>query len=68
MHPLPLMANNLKQGRDILKGFLGRWPDPITATFNRRAQFNNFPRVPYQLLDFVVLNTKYLAQLPAKLR
>ncbi len=68
MHSLPLMVTNLKQGRDILKAVLGRWPDPITATFNRRGRFNNFPRVPYQLLDFLVLNTKYLTQLPAKLR
>lgn len=63
-----LMSHNLKSGRNILKGLLERWPDPITATFNRNGQFNNYPRLPYQLTDYIFLTIKYLVQLPAKLR
>jgi hypothetical protein len=63
----PLMAHNLRTGRNIIKGVIERWPDPITATFNREGKFNNFPRLPYQVAEFVVLATKYLIHLPGKL-
>jgi hypothetical protein len=68
IRPAPLMASNLRTGGNIIKGVIERWPDPITATFNLRGKFNNFPRLPYQLADFVVLATRYLVHLPAKLQ
>ena len=64
----PLMAHNLRTGRNIVKGVVERWPDPITATFNLQGKFNNFPRLPYQIADFVLLVTRYLLQLPTKLQ
>jgi putative nucleotidyltransferase-like protein len=63
----PLMTHNLSSGRNIVKGVIERWPDPITATFNLHGRFNNFPRLPYQFADFILLVTRYLLQLPAKL-
>jgi len=68
IQPAPLMANNLRTGRNIIKGVVERWPDPITATFNLGGQFNNAPRLPYQLADFIALATRYLYHLPAKLQ
>jgi hypothetical protein len=62
----PLMADNLRTGRNILKGIIERWPDPITATFNLEGKFNNFPRLPYQFANFVLTVTRYLMHLPAK--
>lgn len=66
IQPAPLMANNLIAGRNIIKGVIERWPDPITATFNLGGNFNNLPRLPYQLADFIVLATRYLIHLPTK--
>jgi hypothetical protein len=68
MQAPPLMAGNLKQRRNIVRGILARWPDPITATFNRKGQFNNFPRLPYQLADFAFSATRFLVELPTKLQ
>ena len=68
MRPPMLMSYNLKSGKNILKAAVERWPDPITATFNRNGRFNNFPRLPYQLTDYIALTIKYLVQLPTKLR
>jgi hypothetical protein len=52
----------------LVKGVIERWPDLITATFNLHGKFNNFPRLPYQFADFVLLVTRYLFQLPTKLQ
>jgi len=68
IQPAPVMAGNLRTGRNIIKGVIERWPDPITATFNLGGNFNNIPRLPYQLADFTVLTTRYLIHLPAKLQ
>jgi hypothetical protein len=66
MRPAPLMADTLKQRRDVLKGIVNRWPDPITATFNLDGQFNDFPRFPYQLADFLRSGARFMFALPAK--
>ena len=68
IRPAPLMVRNLRSGRSIVKGAVERWPDPITATFNLKGQFNNFPRLPYQLADFILLTTRYLIHLRTKLQ
>lgn len=68
MRPAPLMADNLKQRRNIVKSVLERWPDPITATFNRKGQFNSWPRLPYQLADYVYSASRFLVELPTKLQ
>jgi hypothetical protein len=67
MQAAPLMAETLRKRRDVVKSILARWPDPVTATFNRSGQFNNLPRLPYQLADFVAGATRFLVNLPSKL-
>jgi len=54
------MSFTLRQRRNILKGILERWPDPITATFNLQGSVNNFPRLPYQLADFLRIGVRFI--------
>lgn len=68
MRPPPLMASSLKARHNIVKGIINRWPDPITATFNLKGQFNNFPRLPYQFVNFALSAGRFLFQLPTKLQ
>ena len=49
----PLMTESLRKPRTILKAMWQRWPDPITATFNLNGTFGKFPRLPYQIGEFV---------------
>lgn len=60
MRPAPLMAVTLRERRNILKGIVERWPDPITATFNLEGGVNNFPRFPYQLADFLLISARFV--------
>ena len=60
VQPRPLFASALRSPRMIWKELWERWPDPIVATFNLRAEPNNFPRLPYQLGAFAVNAGQYL--------
>ncbi len=39
-----------------------RWPNPIVATFAIGGSFNNLPRLPYQLVDFLGRGKRYLVK------
>ena len=67
MRVRPLMANTLRNRRSVLRGIYERWPDPVTATFNLKGQFNGFPRLPYQLGDFLRSAGDFLFHLRRKL-
>jgi len=60
MRPAQLMSVTLRERRDIVKSILERWPDPITATFNLKGSVNNFPRLPYQLADFLRIGVQFI--------
>lgn len=60
MRTAPLMADTLKNRRGVVKEIINRWPDPITATFNLDGSFNDFPRFPYQLADFLRSGTRFI--------
>jgi hypothetical protein len=60
----PLMVNNLRSPRALIKGILERWPDPVTATFNLKSTINSFPRLPYQLAAFAFQAVHFLIRLP----
>ncbi len=51
-HPIP-MADLLKNPARLPEGLLQRWPNPILATISVNGDFNNFPRLPYQLANLV---------------
>ncbi len=52
-HPIP-MVRHLKNPSGFLKGLQARWPNPILATVSVNGEFNNFPRLPYQLANWVM--------------
>ncbi len=58
--PPPLMLDNLSSPRAFFIGLRQRWPDPVTATFNLRGQFDAFPRLPYQVGDFLLKAARFL--------
>lgn len=60
MRSAQLMSVTLRERENILKGILERWPDPITATFNLQGSVNNFPRLPYQLADFLRIGLQFV--------
>lgn len=47
-HPAP-MASYLKTPKGLLKGLRARWPNPIIATVSVNGEFNDLPRLPYQI-------------------
>jgi hypothetical protein len=60
VQPRPLLAYSLRRPKRLLREIRERWPDPIVATFNLRGQFNNFPRLPYQLGAFAAGAGRYV--------
>lgn len=58
--PRPEFRHTLSNPATLVKELRGRWPDPITATFNLRAEPNNWPRLPYQLRAFVARAGRYV--------
>ncbi|HLN99903.1 MAG TPA: nucleotidyltransferase family protein [Pyrinomonadaceae bacterium] len=49
-HPIP-MANLFRHPSDWLEGLRQRWPNPILATISVNGEFNNLPRLPYQMAN-----------------
>ncbi len=59
-HPRPPFAYALRNPKTLFREIIGRWPDPISATFNLGAQPNNWPRLPYQVGAFAAQAGQYL--------
>ena len=49
-HPIP-MADLLRHPAGLLVGIRRRWPNPIIATISVNGEFNNLPRLPYQMAN-----------------
>ena len=49
-HPVP-MADLLRHPSGLLGGLRQRWPNPIIATISVNGEFNNLPRLPYQMAN-----------------
>ena len=49
-HPIP-MTDLLRHPSGLLEGLRQRWPNPIIATISVNGEFNNFPRLPYQMAN-----------------
>lgn len=45
-----------------------RWPNPVLATVSVRGQFNDLPRLPYQISNCALRAGQFLWQLPARLK
>jgi hypothetical protein len=49
-HPMP-MASLLRHPSQLPQGLRQRWPNAILATISVNGEFNNLPRLPYQLAN-----------------
>jgi hypothetical protein len=66
-HSAP-MARYLRNPHGLLKDLQKRWPNPIIATISINGEFNNLPRLPYQLGNCVLRAGRFLFDLPARLQ
>ena len=62
------MADHLKHPTGILKGLRERWPNPILATVSINGEFNEFPRLPYQVGNWALRAGQFIVSLPTRLR
>lgn len=59
-HPPELMMISLKHPARVPKALLRRWPNPIEATIRVKGSFNEWPRLPFQLKDYLIQTGKFL--------
>src|SRR5437762_7358609 len=59
----PLMAGYLNRPAAFARQVGRRWPDPIVATVNVGGQFNQFPRIPYQMAEMAARTVKFFWRL-----
>lgn len=58
-HPIP-MVELLRHPNGLLEGIRQRWPDPILATISVNGDFNNLPRLPYQIANWATRLKRFL--------
>jgi Uncharacterised nucleotidyltransferase len=63
--PPELMSVSLRHLTHLPKALLRRWPNPVEATFNLKAPFNGFPRLPLQVGDYISQTFSFLTR-PSK--
>lgn len=66
--PPELMIVSLRHLTRLPKALYERWPSPIQATFNLKAPFNEFPRLPFQVGEYISQVFGFLTRLPKLLR
>jgi hypothetical protein len=66
--PPELITTSLRRPTRVTKAIRIRWPDPIGATLRTKGPFNEMPRLPFQLWDYVVRTGRFVTQLPQLLR
>jgi hypothetical protein len=67
-HSAPMGVHLRSHPLGILKGLRERWPNPILATISVNGQFNDLPRLPYQVGNCALRMTQFLMDLPNRLR
>jgi hypothetical protein len=65
-HPVP-MADLLRHPAGLLNGLRRRWPNPIIATISVNGEFNNLPRLPYQMANCLSRVGRLLLNSPGEL-
>jgi hypothetical protein len=61
------LSERLRHPGTIFAAIRARWPGPIQATVSRGAPFNDWPRWPYQVADYLSRFAGFLARLPGDL-
>lgn len=64
----PLMATHLRHPSALPAALRRRWADPIRATVNVGGSFNELPRFPFQVCDYLQSTAKFLSRLPSALQ
>lgn len=62
--PPELIMKTLRKPSRVPKALILRWPDPIGATIRLKGSFNQAPRLPFQIGDYIIKNGKFLMRLP----
>lgn len=66
-HSAP-MGSYVRHPFGVFKALRERWPNPILATISVNGEFNEIPRLPYQLGNCALRMTQFLMDLPTRLR
>ena len=61
--PPELIMISLRHPTRVPKAMLNRWPDPIGATIRVKGSFNELPRLPFQLKDYLIQTGKFIKRL-----
>lgn len=61
------MSSYLRSPAGVLDALRVRWPNAIEATVGMHGEFNNLPRLPFQLGECLRRTGGFMAQLPALL-
>jgi hypothetical protein len=61
--PPELIMTSLRHPTHILKAIRDRWPDPISASIRMNAPFNEFPRLPFQVANYIVGLARFAGRL-----
>jgi hypothetical protein len=62
--PPELIMTTLRHPQRIPKAIRQRWPDPISASIRMNAPFNELPRLPFQVANYIVSLTRFVTRLP----
>lgn len=62
-----LMITHLRRRSGVIREMARRWPNPIRATVYFRAPFNELPRLPLQLSNYISQAARFLFRLPKAL-
>ena len=63
----PLIAY-LRRRKGLLHALRRRWADPIEATITVKGPLNEWPRLPFQIANYVLQIAQFFAKLPEFLR
>lgn len=66
-HSAPL-ATYFRQPSGMFKALRERWPNPILATVSINGDFNDLPRLPYQVGNCALRAGQFLWELPTRFR
>lgn len=66
--PPELMMVSLRHPARMARALRNRWPDPIQATIRMRGPMNKWPRLPFQVGEYVAKTTHFMTRLPKLLR
>jgi hypothetical protein len=62
--PPELIMTTLRHPQRIPQAIRERWPDPISASIRMNVPFNELPRLPFQVANYIVSLTRFITRLP----